>query len=66
MVGGDAFLQLTVARGITVMVPDYGEEPTATAEPYLRVDADGTVRRNEANACSPAVFARSTGAMAPS
>jgi hypothetical protein len=54
VVGGDAFLQLTVARGITVVVPDYGEEPTATAAPYLRVDADGTVRRNEASAARAA------------
>jgi len=47
VVGGDAFLELTVARGTVVVVPDYGQEPTADAAPYLRFEADGTVRRNE-------------------
>ncbi|MEZ5137607.1 MAG: hypothetical protein R2702_04500 [Acidimicrobiales bacterium] len=47
VVGGDAFLELSVARGTEVVVPDYGQDATADATPYLRFEADGTVRRNE-------------------
>lgn len=48
VVGGDAFLELTVPEGgPTVVVPDYGEEATADAVPYLRFSPDGTVERND-------------------
>ena len=47
VVGGDSFLELTVPRGHTAAVADY---PTSADDestvPYLRFDADGTVRRN--------------------
>lgn len=46
VLGGDAFLALTVERGHTVTVPDYGTD----APPYLRFLADGTVEVNEASA----------------
>jgi hypothetical protein len=41
VVGGDAFLQVTVAPGSTVEVPGYG------GEPYIRIDADGSVWVND-------------------
>lgn len=47
VVGGDGFLELSVPRGTVVVVPDYGQEADADAVPYLRFDADGTVRRND-------------------
>ena len=40
IVGGDAFLELTVAPGTEVVVAGYEDEP------YLRVLADGTVEHN--------------------
>lgn len=40
IVGGDAFIELTVADGIDVMVLGYENEP------YLHIDADGTVSEN--------------------
>ena len=40
VVGGDAFLELTVDEGTEVVVPGYG------GEPYVRFLADGTVERN--------------------
>jgi hypothetical protein len=40
VVGGDAFLQLTVARGHEVIVRGYA------GEPYLRIGRDGTVAEN--------------------
>ncbi len=46
VVGGDAFLELRVARGHEVIVAGYSDEP------YLRFDADGRV---EENTNSPAV-----------
>jgi hypothetical protein len=46
VVGGDAFLRLTVDRGVEVVVAGY------EGEPYLRVRPDGTV---EENLNSPAV-----------
>ena len=41
VVGGDAFLEVTVAEGHTVDVPGY------FSEPYIRIDADGTVWVND-------------------
>jgi hypothetical protein len=41
VVGGDAFLEVRVAPGHTVEVPGYFNEP------YIRVDADGTVWLND-------------------
>jgi len=40
IVGGDAFIELRVAEGIDVMVLGYENEP------YLHIDADGTVSEN--------------------
>lgn len=37
IVGGDAFMQIAVAPGHTALVPGYFDEP------YIRIDADGTV-----------------------
>jgi hypothetical protein len=45
--GGDAFLDATVAPGHTVLVPGY------FSEPYIRIDADGSVWINQD---SPAFF----------
>lgn len=44
ILGGDAFVRLQVPRGHTATVPDYSTSDGAG--PYLRFDADGTVRRN--------------------
>lgn len=41
IVGGDSFVLLTVAPGVTVDVVGY------TGEPYLRFSADGTVEENQ-------------------
>ena len=41
MIGGDSFIQLTVADGVEVLVVGY------QGEPYLRFDADGAVLQNE-------------------
>jgi hypothetical protein len=49
IVGGDAFLELTVDEGIEVVVPGYGDD----AAPYLRFLPDGTVERNTR---SPATY----------
>ncbi len=46
VVGGDGFLELQVAPGHEAEVPGY------TGEPWLRVDADGTVQRNEASSAT--------------
>lgn len=45
--GGDAFLVTAVAEGHTLEIPGY------FGEPYLRIDADGSVWRNQR---SPATF----------
>lgn len=47
VVGGDAFLDLSVAPGHEVLVEDYG------GQPYLRFQADGTVEENRR---SPATY----------
>lgn len=44
IVGGDAFLQVTADPGTEVLIPGYD------GEPYLRIDADGTVLRNRRSA----------------
>lgn len=44
ILGGDAFVRLQIPRGHTATVPDYSTSDGAG--PYLRFDADGTVRRN--------------------
>jgi len=41
IVGGDAFVSIDVDPGVVVEVVGYN------AEPFLRIEADGTVRRNE-------------------
>jgi hypothetical protein len=41
VLGGDAFLRVRADPGTTVLVPGYDSEP------YLRIDADGSVWRNE-------------------
>jgi hypothetical protein len=41
VIGGDSFLQVTVTLGHEVLVPGYFDEP------YIRVDADGSVWLNE-------------------
>lgn len=46
IVGGDAFVQVTVEPGTEVLIPGYD------GEPYLRVDADGTVLRNRRSAAT--------------
>lgn len=53
VVGGDAFLEVEVARGHRVVVPDYGTTAAVSTTPYLRFQADGTVQRN-ANAVATA------------
>lgn len=45
-VGGDAFLELQVAGGHRVVVPDYEGGEADAAAPYLRFLPDGTVERN--------------------
>ena len=47
VVGGDSFLQVTVLPGHEVLIPGYFDEP------YLRIDADGSVWLNED---SPAAY----------
>ena len=47
VVGGDSFLQVRVARGHTVVVPDYEQGADTDPAPYLRFGSDGTVERNE-------------------
>lgn len=46
VVGGDAFLELTIPRGHTAEVPDY-DDGSGDPGPYLRFRSDGTVERNE-------------------
>ena len=45
VVGGDAFLRLTVQPGVEALVFGYGDG-AADPEPYLRFEADGTVLVN--------------------
>ncbi|MEO9165911.1 MAG: hypothetical protein ABI470_09465, partial [Aquihabitans sp.] len=52
IVGGDAFLQLSVDRGHEVIVPDYDQGPGTTPGPYLRFESDGTVSVNESSAAA--------------
>lgn len=47
ILGGDSFFQVTAAPGTKVQIPGYDDEP------YLRIDADGTVERNQR---SPATY----------
>ncbi|CAN5552326.1 hypothetical protein BH24ACT4_BH24ACT4_10070 [soil metagenome] len=46
VLGGDGFLAITVEEGHTVEVPGY------SGEPYLRVQADGTVQENQESAAT--------------
>lgn len=46
VVGGDGFLSITVDEGNTVEVPGY------SGEPYVRVQADGTVQENQESAAT--------------
>lgn len=48
VIGGDAFLELTVPEGHTAEVPDYGDGEIT----YLRYLADGTVERNDRSAAA--------------
>ena len=41
VIGGDSFLQVTVSPGHEVLIPGYFDEP------YVRIDADGSVWLNE-------------------
>jgi hypothetical protein len=55
VVGGDAFLELKVDRGVEVVVTGY------QGEPYLRFGPDGTVQRNRR---SPATYVNNSRTMA--
>ncbi len=46
IIGGDSLLELSVAEGHTAAVADYPTSDDAEPVPYLRFEADGTVRRN--------------------
>ena len=46
VVGGDSFLQVTAERGAEVEIEGYDREP------YLRIDQDGSVFRNERSAAT--------------
>ena len=46
VIGGDSLLELSVPEGHTAEVADYATSEDADVVPYLRFDADGTVRRN--------------------
>ena len=52
IVGGDAFLRLSVERGHEVIVPDYSQGPGTTPPPYLSFASDGTVSVNESSAAA--------------
>ena len=47
VVGGDSLLELSLPLGHTAVVADYASSGDEEPVPYLRFDADGTVRRNE-------------------
>lgn len=46
VIGGDSLIELSLPRGHTAVVADYPTSRGASSVPYLRFDADGTVRRN--------------------
>ena len=46
IVGGDSLVELSLPRGHTAVVADYPGSNDDEPVPYLRFDADGTVRRN--------------------
>ena len=46
VIGGDSLLELSLPAGHTAVVADYPTSDEAEPVPYLRFDADGTVRRN--------------------
>ncbi|MGN6696506.1 MAG: hypothetical protein ACTHN0_20165 [Aquihabitans sp.] len=46
VIGGDSLLELSLPEGHTATVADYPTSDDAEPVPYLRFDADGTVRRN--------------------
>jgi hypothetical protein len=46
VIGGDSLLELVIPRGHTAVVADYPGSGDTSPVPYLRFDADGTVRRN--------------------
>ncbi|HWJ97749.1 MAG TPA: hypothetical protein VNQ33_06280, partial [Acidimicrobiales bacterium] len=46
VIGGDSLLELSLPKGHTAVIADYPTSGEAEPVPYLRFDADGTVRRN--------------------
>lgn len=46
IIGGDSLIELSLPRGHTAVVADYPTSRGTSSVPYLRFDADGTVRRN--------------------
>jgi hypothetical protein len=54
IVGGDSLIELAIPAGHTALVHDYPTSADAASTvPYLRFDADGTVRRNALAVATP-------------